>query len=75
MVDKSSVVFHSNFIWFLQKETTTVQNFRLYIAQVRFHQICTLKVYKVSAKKSVEELSLMIPKSLQPNFQIILKIL
>ena len=39
-----------------------MQNFRLWAAQVKFHQICTLigyipKVYKVSAKKSVEELS------------------
>ena len=28
-----------------------MQNFRLLTAQVKFHQICTLKVYKVSAKK------------------------
>ena len=40
-----------------------MQNFRLSTAQVKFHQICTLKVYKVSAKKSVEELCFMIPKS------------
>ena len=40
-----------------------MQNFRLLTAQVKFHQIFTLKVYKVSAKKSVEELCLMIPKS------------
>ena len=59
-----------------------MQNLRLSLAQVRFHQICTLKVYKVSAKKGVEELCLMIPKShsvypplsagglsLQPNFR------
>ena len=30
-----------NFIWFLQKEPTKVQNFRLLTAQVKFHQICT----------------------------------
>ena len=40
-----------------------MQNLRLSLAQVRFHQICTLKVYKVSAKNGVEELCLMIPKS------------
>ena len=40
-----------------------MQNFRLLTAQVKFHQIFTLKVYKVSAKKSVEELCLMTPKS------------
>ena len=34
-----------NFIWFLQKEPTTVQNFRLLTAQVKFHQICTLIGY------------------------------
>ena len=34
--------FSWNFIWFLQKEPTTVQNFRLLTAQVKFHQICTL---------------------------------
>ena len=34
--------FSWNFIWFLQKEPTTVQNFRLSTAQVKFHQICTL---------------------------------
>ena len=31
--------FSWNFIWFLQKEPTTVQNFRLLTAQVKFHQI------------------------------------
>ena len=45
-----------------------MQNFRLLTAQVKFHQICSLiatflKVHKVSAKESVEELCLMIPKS------------
>ena len=34
-----------NFIWFLQKEPTTVQNFRPLTAQVRFHQICNLIGY------------------------------
>ena len=37
--------FSWNFIWFLQKEPTTVQNFRLSTAQVKFHQICTLVGY------------------------------
>ena len=37
--------FSWNFIWFLQKEPTTVQNFRLSTAQVKFHQICTLIGY------------------------------
>ena len=43
-----------------------MQTFRLLTDQVKFHQICTLlKVYQVSAKKSIEEIpkSLMIPKS------------
>ena len=45
-----------------------MQNFRLFSAQVKFHQICTLigyllKVHKVSDKKSMEEIYLMIPKS------------
>ena len=40
-----------------------MQNFRLLTPQVKFHQICTLKVCKVSAKKSVGESCLMIPKS------------
>ena len=47
-----------------------MQNFRLSTAQMKFHQICIyfdrlllLKAYKVSAKKSMEELCLMIPKS------------
>ena len=47
-----------------------MQNLTLLTAQVKFHQICTLigyllllKVYKVSAKKSVEEIYFMIPKS------------
>ena len=34
--------FSWNFIWFLQKEPIKLQNFRLSIAQVKFHQICTL---------------------------------
>ena len=34
--------FSLNFIWFLQREPTKVQNFRLSTAQVKFHQICTL---------------------------------
>ena len=34
-----------NFIWFLQKEPTTVQNFRHSTAQVKFDQICTLIGY------------------------------
>ena len=34
-----------NFIWLLQKEPTTVQNFRLLSAQVTFHEICTLIGY------------------------------
>ena len=37
--------FSWNLIWFLQKEPTTVQNFRLSVAQVKFHQICTLIGY------------------------------
>ena len=55
--------FSWNFIWFLQKEPTTVQNFRLSTAQVKFHQICTLigyfywKYIKFQLKKSMEELS------------------
>ena len=50
--------FSWNFIWFLQKQPTTVQNFILLTAQSKFHQICTLigyfcwkYIYKVSAKK------------------------
>ena len=31
-----------DFIWFKQKEPIKVENFRLLIAQVKFHQICTL---------------------------------
>ena len=42
MGDKSSVLFY----------------LKLSTAQVKFHQICSLKVYKVSAKKNVEELCL-----------------
>ena len=34
-----------NFIWFLQKDPTAVQNFRLLTPQVKFHQICTLIGY------------------------------
>ena len=37
--------FGWNFIWFLQKEATTVQNFRLLTAQMKFHQIRTLIGY------------------------------
>ena len=37
--------FSWNYIWFLQKEPTKVQNFRLLTAQVKFHQICTLIGY------------------------------
>ena len=46
-----------------------MQNFRLPTVQVKFHQNCTLigyfflKVYKVSAKKSKEELCFIIAKS------------
>ena len=50
--------FSWNFIWFLQKQPTTVQNFILLTAQSKFHQIFTLigyfcwkYIYKVSAKK------------------------
>ena len=42
--------FSWNFIWFLQKDRTKEQNFRLSTAQVKFH-ILLLKVYKVSAKE------------------------
>ena len=35
-------VFSWNFTWFLQREPTKVQNFKLAIAQVKFHQICIL---------------------------------
>ena len=34
--------FSWNFIWFLQKESIKVQNFRLSTAQVKFHQIFNL---------------------------------
>ena len=34
--------FSWNFLWFLQKESIKVQNFRLLTGQVKFHQICTL---------------------------------
>ena len=37
--------FGWNFIWFLQKESTTVQNFGLLTDQVKFHQIFTLIGY------------------------------
>ena len=46
-----------------------MQNFRLSTAQVKFHQnlyfdrLLLLEVYKVSAKKSMEEICLMIRKS------------
>ena len=33
------------FIWVFQKQPTTVQNFRLWTALVKFHQICTLIGY------------------------------
>ena len=48
---------------------TTVQNFILLTAKVKFHQICTLIGYfcwkydKISAKKSMAETCLMIPKN------------
>ena len=37
--------FSWNFIWFLQKESTTKQNLRLATAQVKFHQTRTLIEY------------------------------
>ena len=37
--------FSWNFIWFLQKVPTTVENFRHLTAQVKFHQICPLIDY------------------------------
>ena len=37
--------FSWNFIWFLKKELTKVQNFRLSTAQLTFYQICTLISY------------------------------
>ena len=49
--------FSWNFIWFVQKETINVQNFKLSTAHVKFHQnlyfdgFLLLKVYKISAKK------------------------
>ena len=56
--------FSWTFIWFVQKEPIKVQNFRLSTVQVKFHQIRTLlKVYKISANISIEELCLMILKS------------
>ena len=45
MGDSLLYFFSWNFIWFLQKEPTTVQNFRLLTAQVKFHQIWTLIRY------------------------------
>ena len=45
MGDESSVFFSWHFIWFLQKEPSTVQNFRLLTAQVKFHQMFTLIGY------------------------------
>ena len=68
MGDESSVFFSWNFIWFLQKEPSTVQNFRLLTAQVKFHQMFTLigyfcwKYIKFELKK-IWTMSLMIPKS------------
>ena len=49
-----------NFIWFLQKKSINVQNFRLSSAQLKFHQVGTLigsfcwKYIKISAKKVQE---------------------
>ena len=40
--DNSSVPFSWNFIWFGQKKSIKVQNFRLSIAHMKFHQIRTL---------------------------------
>ena len=45
MLWEISLFFSWNFIWFLQKEHTKVQNFRLSTAQLRFHQICTFIGY------------------------------
>ena len=45
MGDESSVFFSWHFIWFLQKEPSTVQNFRLLTAQVKFHQMFALIGY------------------------------
>ena len=49
-------------------ESITVQNFKFSTAHVKFHQIvtlilCLLKVYKISAEKSIAELCLMTVKS------------
>ena len=69
MGDKSSVLFLLNFIWFLQKEPTTVQNFRLsncsgeISPNLYIDRLLLLKVYKVLAKEIMEEWCLMIPKS------------
>ena len=49
-----------NFIWFLQKKSINVKNFRLSSAQLKFHQVCILigsfcwKYIKISAKKVQE---------------------
>ena len=43
--DSLLYLFSWNIIWFLPKEPTTVQNFRLLTAQVKFHQIWTLIRY------------------------------
>ena len=67
---KLQVSFSLNFesLFNVMGDTSSVQNFRLFTAQVKFHQICTLigyllKAHKVSAKKSMEEIYLMIPNS------------
>ena len=57
--------FSWNSIWFLQKEPTTVQNFRLLTVQVKLHQICILIgcfCWKY-IWNSMDEICLMIPKS------------
>ena len=55
-------MFSWNVIWFLQKESTTVKNFRLSTAQVKFHQNCW-EYIKFQLKKSMEELCLMTPNN------------
>ena len=58
-----------NFIWFLQKEPATVQNFRIsdnsgkISPNLYFDRLLLLKVYKVSSKKSMKEICLMMQKS------------
>ena len=43
--EKSLLYLAETLIWFLQKEPTKVQNFRLSTTQVKFHKICTLIGY------------------------------